>query len=332
MFLGASDNDKIFSYLDIAYGVDKDLSFDPELDPVSTQPGELGEPSPERIADFFREQRKPDQLPQTQERIRDNGKGTPGGEDDQDPAFLGLPSWVTPMTAPPGLTEDKDKQNPATSTPAPNVMHNPGPGSRVIPRNMGYVNNSDKQRFASVASRYLKVATRIDQIESATGPQVHSKSQGLPIKLRRVDRRNGMWLFDVTGKTGTYRVRVKPLRKGNLAQVGKADVKLSCSCPFWRWQGPEHWAKKNGYLYGRPRGTASTPEIKDPGSKHWACKHVLAVIRRTKDWSIPKKRRSSEEVLPRYLSNSIAMGRVVIGYSEYEDVLESVVTRYLGKI
>jgi len=58
----------------------------------------------------------------------------------------------------------------------------------------------------------------------------------------------------------------------------------------------------------------------------------LAVIRRTKDWSIPKKRRSSEEVLPRYLSNSIAMGRVVIGYSEYEDVLESVVTRYLGKI
>jgi hypothetical protein len=335
IFLNEEDIDRAFSYLDYAYGVDVDkpfldLQFDPEVDQIE---GQLEETSPERVAEvFLRDQKKPSRLQQNLERIRDNGKGTPGAEDDHIPDFDGLQSWVTPMTAPPGLTKERDKQTPAMSTPAPNVMFSPGPGSRVIPRGMGYVNNSDRQTFASVVSRYLKTATRIEEIESATGPEVHGKSQGLPIKLRRVDRRNGLWLFDVTGKTGTYRVRVKPLRKGNLSRVSKADVKLSCSCPFWRWQGPEHWAKTNGYLYGRPRGTASTPDVKDPSSKHWACKHVLAVIRRAKDWDIPKKRKSSEEVLPRYLSNSIAMGRVVIGYSEYEDVLESVVNRHLRKI
>ena len=34
----------------------------------------------------------------------------------------------------------------------------------------------------------------------------------------------------------------------------------------------------NGYLYGRPVGTASKPVIKDPKGKHWVCKHVYAIL------------------------------------------------------
>jgi len=55
--------------------------------------------------------------------------------------------------------------------------------------------------------------------------------------------------------------------------------RVSCSCPFWRWQGPEHWARKFLYIYSNPVGTASVPVIKDPMRKHGICKHVYALFK-----------------------------------------------------
>jgi hypothetical protein len=80
-------------------------------------------------------------------------------------------------------------------------------------------------------------------------------------------------------------VRVKPIRKNKRVKaVVKMPVQVACSCDYFRWQGPEHWAKSNDYLYGRPVGTASRPVEKDPSGKHWACKHVLAVLDVAKKW------------------------------------------------
>lgn len=55
--------------------------------------------------------------------------------------------------------------------------------------------------------------------------------------------------------------------------------RVSCSCPFWRWQGPEHWARKFLYIYSNPVGTASVPVIKDPMKKHGICKHIYAIFK-----------------------------------------------------
>lgn len=127
-------------------------------------------------------------------------------------------------------------------------------------------------------ARTRKEAATIDQIASQTGPDVHKRARGLRARLRRADPKRGIWLFEVQGSSGLYRVRVKGIRKGNVKELSKAQVQISCSCPFWQWQGPEHWAVANKYLYGRPRGTATMPDVKDPEGRHWACKHVLAAL------------------------------------------------------
>lgn len=83
----------------------------------------------------------------------------------------------------------------------------------------------------------------------------------------------------MSGSKGeTYKVRLKALRKSNIKSFGKLHVQVSCTCPFFRWQGPEHWAKANKFLYGKPEGTASKPDQKDPSGQNWVCKHVYAIL------------------------------------------------------
>jgi hypothetical protein len=138
----------------------------------------------------------------------------------------------------------------------------------------------------------VRVAATMADISGKTGPLVHQRSQGLQVNRKRFSPTRGFWTFTVIGAKGTpYTVRLKGIRKTKaMVNLSKAQVKCSCSCPFWRWQGPEHWGKQNGFLYGRPRGTASKPVIRDPKEKHWACKHILAALRTAQSY-----RFSSEE-------------------------------------
>jgi hypothetical protein len=156
---------------------------------------------------------------------------------------------------------------------------NPG-SAKVIPEGHDFENRADR----ALKEAAIRVAMRISDIQERTGPKVHDTARKVQVKLTRVDTANHMWMFVVPGsKKGTsYKVRVKAAPTGNVTDVNKMDVHVSCTCPFWRWQGPEHHAKKNDYLYGKPAGTASVPDVKDPTGKHWACKHILAVLAKVK--------------------------------------------------
>jgi hypothetical protein len=158
------------------------------------------------------------------------------------------------------------------------------PGWRVLPSGAGHVE---------------KEAALISDIRQGCAPDLASKAKGLKVSLRRVDAANAMWLFNVQGSKEPYRVRLQATRKGNVKSVMKSHVKVSCSCPFWQWQGPEHWAKQGDYLYGKPVGTASTPSEKDPNGQHRACKHVLAVLDHVaqRKWDIPELRTKQGAVL-----------------------------------
>ncbi len=182
----------------------------------------------------------------------------------------------------------KKKHLPNERLEQPFVEENPG-SAKVIPWN-----NPDM-----VNNRAARTAARIHEIVDRCGEDLMHRSRGIPVKLRRVDQRNAVWLFDVPGSKKAYRVRVKALRKGNVRDAGKVDIKVSCSCPFWQWQGPEHHAKVGDYLYGSPAGTASKPTTKDPDGKHAACKHVLAVFNHmlTNKWSVPRSKRGAVQYL-----------------------------------
>lgn len=128
----------------------------------------------------------------------------------------------------------------------------------------------------------VKVAKLMQEIEQASSPELRKKAKGLQVTLRKVSPRKALWTFLVKGSEDTYKVRVHAPKKEGVTKVQQMDVFVSCSCPFWRYQGPEYWAKKGDYLYGRPRGTATAPDVRDPAGKHAACKHVLAVFKKVR--------------------------------------------------
>jgi len=204
------------------------------------------------------------------------------------------------------------------------VDDNPG-SAKVIPeRNTDLVNNKNWSLGPTD-----RVATMIPEIMSSCGPDIHRRSRGIPIRLRRVDQKNAQWGFDVKGSSGTYKVKVRVIQKrSNVQDPYKVDVLVSCSCPFWRWQGPEHWALKKGYLLGKPRGTASNPDIKDPKGRHGACKHVLAVFERIRGFALPGSRGKQAS---RYLADILGKGRVVFVHPEEDVMLGRVVARYLER-
>ena len=212
---------------------------------------------------------------------------------------------------------------PLSKPEAPRVDQDPGNASKVIPYNHpDMVNNR---------AGMVRVAVRLSEIRDACNEGIHSRAGGLKVKLRRADARNALWLFDVQGSSDPYRVRVKAVRKGNVRDIKKADLKVSCSCPFWRWQGPEHWAKQRGYLYGRPRGQATSPDIKDPDGQHGACKHVLAVFNLiAQRYRVPqppgKGRRWASSL--RYLADIFDQGEAQVVLERPESELMGVVTRY----
>lgn len=152
------------------------------------------------------------------------------------------------------------------------VTDNPG-SAKVIPEGRGFVNRQ---------------AYKIADIEKLCGEDLQRTSREVKAKLKRVDSKTSSWTFEVSGSKGPYQVKVKALPKRvDVKDPRKVDLLVSCSCPFWQWQGPEHWAAQNSYLLGRPRGTASKPVVKDPNKQHGACKHVLAALQMVKGYDIP---------------------------------------------
>lgn len=168
--------------------------------------------------------------------------------------------------------EPPDKQSPASGP--LDVDSQDAPASSAKAPGGSYVSDG-----GYIGDHKGKVAATMFEIADRTAQDVHDRAKKVQIRLSRADPKRAIWTFQAKGSKGeTYTVRVKALRKGNIQDVSRAQLQVSCSCPFFRWQGPEHWAKANRFLYGRPKGTASKPDIKDPTGHHWACKHVLAAM------------------------------------------------------
>lgn len=142
----------------------------------------------------------------------------------------------------------------------------------------------------------LKIATLLSEIERGLNPKVKERARSCSVNLKRADAPNLRWIFSIDCGNGPKLVRMKAARKGRVTQLAKMDVLISCSCQAWRWLGSEFHAKGERYLDGKPRGTATPPDIKDPLRHNRVCKHVAAVLGVIRKWDIPivKKTASSD--------------------------------------
>lgn len=137
----------------------------------------------------------------------------------------------------------------------------------------------------------VRVASKLSEIERGLNPDTEQRATECVATTKRTDVPNLRWIFSVDCGNGPKMVRLKAARKGNITALAKMDVSLSCSCKAWRWLGSEYHAKGEGYLDGKPVGTASTPNIKDPARVNRVCKHVAAVMSKVRGWSIPVKKK-----------------------------------------
>jgi hypothetical protein len=161
----------------------------------------------------------------------------------------------------------------------------PAGSSRVVPNGEGQMWSGDATYLQ--ASSRQRVAATVAQVLAATDPKVLSKGRSYLSKLRvrRAKPETGFWAFAVPGSKGkSYTVKLKAVVPPPFKFVEKGQVQVSCDCDFFRWQGPEHWAKVEKYLYGKPAGTASRPVVKDPDARNRVCKHVAGVLEFTRKY------------------------------------------------
>ena len=109
-----------------------------------------------------------------------------------------------------------------------------------------------------------RVATVPSEILEGLNPKFRERAARCTVGVKRVDTANLRWIFSVDCGNGPKVVKMKSFRPGTVTQVAKMDMDLKCSCPAWRWLGPEYHAKTEEYIDGKPRGTASVPVIRDP--------------------------------------------------------------------
>lgn len=139
-----------------------------------------------------------------------------------------------------------------------------------------------------VASRRTKIALHLSEIVEGLNPLVEQRGSACAVTLKRADAKNLRWILavDCLKGGGPRVVKIKGERDSRVTKLSKMDLDLKCSCPAWRWQGPEHHSKREDYLDGKPRGTASVPVIRDPDNINRVCKHMLAALNFVKDWNI----------------------------------------------
>jgi hypothetical protein len=171
----------------------------------------------------------------------------------------------------------------------------PAGSSRVVPNGQGQMWSGDatymQASLRPLPSARQRVAATLSELLSATSPDVVSRGKGIKPSLKRADPDKGLWTFTVPGSKGeAYTVRVKALPPNKtVKKVEKAQVQVSCSCDFFRWQGPEHHAVKGGFLYGKPVGTASTPAQRDPDARNKVCKHIVSCLLLSRGYKVAQQ-------------------------------------------
>jgi hypothetical protein len=140
----------------------------------------------------------------------------------------------------------------------------------------------------------FRVGATSEAILSGLDGPTRQRALNCQTALKRADVKNLRWIFSVDCGNGPKAVKIRAVRpRANVTKFGRFDLELSCSCKAWQWLGPEYHARGEGYLLGKPQGTASPPNIKDPERVHKVCKHVAAALAVTDGWTVPtaKKKR-----------------------------------------
>lgn len=229
----------------------------------------------------------------------------------------------------------------------PNVqVNNPTSGSgKVIP--MSYytdivnftqeIPDGRQDQYERNNNFEVKQASTMAEILHRVDREIQVRAQDRRPSLLRTDTKNWIWHW----KSGQWKVKVQAFKRGGAKNFDKLNLRIACNCPFWRWQGPEHWAKQSDYLLGRPRGSAASPVVRDPKHEHPVCKHVYAVLKQSARFFVRPKKSPLRKFGSRYFADSTDSIEVQIVSESlsahvaqahlHSKLIERVAARYLAK-
>lgn len=118
----------------------------------------------------------------------------------------------------------------------------------------------------------VHIAIKPHELETRTPESIKDNASTCDVTLVSYDKRSRIFTFTASCGGSNHSVKAKLNDLNHIA--------LNCSCPFWRWNGPEYNARQNDYLLGQPSGKASPPNVRDPEREFHLCKHAYAVVAR----------------------------------------------------
>jgi len=234
----------------------------------------------EKNADFYRDQTPPQKLDQNN---HPDSTGVPRGDvqTHQDR------NWVKHYDQPDPSQQERPKK-PSEKQDFGFVYNNPG-SARVIPEGHGFEN---------------KKAALMGEITDRVSRDILDRSKKVRVRFSHYQPNKEVWIFN----TNDHQVYLKAHSKEGVDKVADANLSVNCSCGFWKYQGPEYWAKTGGYLIGVLKGKATPPKVKDPSGRNRVCKHVMAVFNevsrdRSNKYKLASEPASRTKYLPDILFN-----------------------------
>jgi hypothetical protein len=139
--------------------------------------------------------------------------------------------------------------------------------------NEGYPYRMNEQvRHSFVNPVRIRMALKPEMLQEHAPEKTKNRARTCSVQFVSYYKPNRMYTFAVKCGHAPHMVRAV------LSEID--EITMTCDCPFWRWGGPEFHAKTHSFLLGKPRGTATPPNVRDPDRKHWLCKHAYSVLRR----------------------------------------------------
>ena len=125
-------------------------------------------------------------------------------------------------------------------------------------------------------------AANLEDLLRATSRFSSKYAKLCTVRKLKEDKKTNTWYFIVKGNkidsnARGHEVQVQLERNPKQVDFRKLKVKISCSCPFWVWWGPDYNADHRHYLLGNPLSDGSAPNKNDPTRKNLICKHVYSV-------------------------------------------------------
>ncbi len=174
-------------------------------------------------------------------------------------------------TDPTQETPRADRSYPRDDLPAQTLDVSPAKG-QTGPFRAQPSMNYDRGELADRHKHNRTAALRISDIDRSLSKAVRERSMSYTPSLIKKD--GNQYRF----KTGKWEQFLRfSGRETNV--LSKKLASMRCTCPFYQWQGPEHWAMEGTYQLGPLQGTAAYPGIRDPDGIHPVCKHLAAVFR-----------------------------------------------------